>query len=232
MSKLFICFDINGSNYRLPLSSIRFECSGIWYPFHDLYSTRLCKVVFIDGEANNRKKYVDLLQCQGLNLANTSFYYARFTQTVLCAQIVQESIAPCGLSSADAYVSVNLIDNNWCRPPVCASTCADFATSEEVIAMTPDFCGGNTSAVTDSRVSLIRADFTVCALPANSLRYLNFENERCAKVVLHVLWDLWMNLKTADSEQTCHNYVPIVDENHQTQHLSAVSHPISHNAQQ
>jgi hypothetical protein len=37
--------------------------------------------------------------------------------------------------------------------------------------MTPAFCGGNSSAVTDNRISLIRADFTVCALPANSLRY-------------------------------------------------------------
>ncbi len=45
--------------------------------------------------------------------------------------------------------------------------------------MTPDFCGGNTSAVTDSRVSLIRADFTVCALPANSLRYLTSKMNVC-----------------------------------------------------
>jgi len=37
--------------------------------------------------------------------------------------------------------------------------------------MTPAYCGGNSSAVTDNRISLIRADFTVCALPANSLRY-------------------------------------------------------------
>jgi len=57
------------------------------------------------------------------------------------------------------------------RPPVCASTCADFATSEETIIMTPDFCGGNTSSLIDLRVNLVRADFTVCSLPANSLRY-------------------------------------------------------------
>ena len=56
-------------------------------------------------------------------------------------------------------------------PPVCASTCADFATSEERIIMTPDFCGGNSTSLTDLRINLVRADFTVCALPANSLRY-------------------------------------------------------------
>lgn len=56
------------------------------------------------------------------------------------------------------------------RPPVCASTCADYATSEETIIMTPELCGGNTTSLIDLRVNLVRADFTVCALPANSLR--------------------------------------------------------------
>jgi hypothetical protein len=43
------------------------------------------------------------MECQGINLMNTSYLYARFTQTVLCAQMVQESIGPCGLSQQDAY---------------------------------------------------------------------------------------------------------------------------------
>jgi len=60
---------------------------------------------------------------------------------------------------------------DWFRPPVCASTCADFATSEETIVMTPEFCGGNSSNLTDLRINLVRADFTVCALPSNSLRF-------------------------------------------------------------
>ena len=49
-----------------------------------------------------REKYVNLFQCEGINLSNTSFYYAQFTQTVLCAQMVQESIQPCGLTTAEA----------------------------------------------------------------------------------------------------------------------------------
>ena len=46
------------------------------------------------------------MDCTGVNLANTSYLYARFTTTVLCAQMVQESIEPCQLSQADAYGSV------------------------------------------------------------------------------------------------------------------------------
>jgi hypothetical protein len=51
-----------------------------------------------------RKKYQDTMQCSGLNLANTSFLYSRFTTTVLCGQMIQESITPCGLSQANAYI--------------------------------------------------------------------------------------------------------------------------------
>jgi hypothetical protein len=58
----------------------------------------------VERGITSRKKYEDLFQCQGLNLANTTFYYARFTQTVLCAQMVQQSIQPCGLSTADSYL--------------------------------------------------------------------------------------------------------------------------------
>jgi hypothetical protein len=43
------------------------------------------------------------MQCQNVNLTNTNDYYARFTETVLCAQMVQESIQACGLSQEDAY---------------------------------------------------------------------------------------------------------------------------------
>lgn len=42
--------------------------------------------------------------------------------------------------------------------------------------MTDAFCGGNSTQLTDSRIGLIRADFTVCALPANSLRYVRHKH--------------------------------------------------------
>jgi hypothetical protein len=110
------------------------------------------------------------MDCEGINLSNTSDLYARFTQTVLCGQMVQESIQPCGLTQAESYPFPFLSPLLIKRPPVCAATCADFATSEEIIVMTPELCGGTTENLTDLRVGLVRADFTVCALPANSLR--------------------------------------------------------------
>jgi hypothetical protein len=48
---------------------------------------------------------------------------------------------------------------------VCADTCAEYAISEEQIASTPDLCGSTAAAA----INQIRADFTNCALPANSL---------------------------------------------------------------
>ena len=59
------------------------------------------------AELTTRKKYQETMQCQGIDLMNTSYLYARFTQTVLCAQMVQESIQPCGLSQQDAYAPLS-----------------------------------------------------------------------------------------------------------------------------
>jgi hypothetical protein len=54
--------------------------------------------------ADERKKYEQVMGCTGIDLANTTFLYARFTTTVLCGQMIQESITPCGLSQANSYV--------------------------------------------------------------------------------------------------------------------------------
>jgi hypothetical protein len=115
-------------------------------------------------------------------------------------------------TSADVITNIS--------PPVCASTCADFATSEEIIVMTEAFCGGNTSQLTDSRINLIRADFTVCALPANSLRYVYFY--ALANLVLNASGVSKTNLKTAVSVQIYLNYARTVAELHQMQHHSVV----------
>ncbi|KAM3074595.1 hypothetical protein ACMFMG_008025 [Clarireedia jacksonii] len=50
-------------------------------------------------------------------------------------------------------------------PPVCADSCAQFAESESIIAADSQLC----SSPSSNAVSQIRADFTNCALPANSL---------------------------------------------------------------
>ena len=86
--------------------------------------------------------------------------------------MIQNSIEPCGLSSEQA-------------PPLCANSCvsddrvcqgrssltinlpkkAEFATSEHILSSNPALCGSRGA----DALAQIRADFTNCALPANSL---------------------------------------------------------------
>ncbi|KAF5026845.1 hypothetical protein F66182_1039 [Fusarium sp. NRRL 66182] len=97
-------------------------------------------------------KYQSLFGCSGLDLSNSSDLYARFTTTVLCNAIVQNSIEPCSLSEDQSR-------------PLCADDCAQFAQSEVYLTSDDDLCS-NPSA---SLLQLIRADFTNCALPGGSL---------------------------------------------------------------
>ncbi|EKG19284.1 hypothetical protein MPH_03147 [Macrophomina phaseolina MS6] len=97
-------------------------------------------------------RYVQLLGCTNVDLDNTTDVYARYTTSVLCNAIVQNSIDSCALSADESR-------------PLCADTCAEYAISEQEIAATPELCGTTSNNVN----SQIRADFTNCALPANSL---------------------------------------------------------------
>lgn len=96
-------------------------------------------------------RYQTLLGCSSVNLDNTTAFYARYTTSVLCNAIVQNSVQPCGLTG-DATA------------PLCASSCAEYAQSEQEITAS-DVCG---NAGSDA-LTQIRADFTNCALPADSL---------------------------------------------------------------
>ncbi|KAH0068846.1 hypothetical protein KCU96_g17675, partial [Aureobasidium melanogenum] len=98
-----------------------------------------------------QQRYSDLIGCSSFDLSNSSDYYARYTASVLCNAIVQNSISACDLTG-DA------------TRPLCANTCAEYAESEQSIAAS-DICGNANS----NAISQIRADFTNCALPANSL---------------------------------------------------------------
>lgn len=84
-------------------------------------------------------------------MANTTSYYARYTTSVLCNGIVQNSINPCGLRGG-------------ATKPLCADSCAQYAQSEREIAES-SLCG----TAGPNADSQIRADLTNCALPANSL---------------------------------------------------------------
>jgi hypothetical protein len=113
-------------------------------------------------------RYQQLLGCSKVDLSNTSSLYARYTTSVICNAMVQNSKNACGLSDEDSR-------------PLCADTCvrllpnilmnaadakqAQQATNEEAITVNPNLCGKPNSRFVDQ----IRADFTVCALPADSL---------------------------------------------------------------
>ena len=60
--------------------------------------------------ADQPSRYQRLLGCGNVNLTNTTNLYARYTVSVICNAIVQNSIKPCALSSAES-------------PPLCAESC-------------------------------------------------------------------------------------------------------------
>lgn len=97
-------------------------------------------------------KYQQLLGCHGIDLTKTKDIYARFTTTVICNAVIQNSRDACGLSDVAAR-------------PVCAETCAQQAESESIITANPELCPQLNSNADEQ----IRADFTNCALPAKSL---------------------------------------------------------------
>ncbi|KAJ9622206.1 hypothetical protein H2204_011638 [Knufia peltigerae] len=96
-------------------------------------------------------KYENIFGCDNVTLTNTSSYYARYTRSFICNGIIQNSKQPCGLSNTDSR-------------PLCADSCAEFALSEEEI-VSSSLCMGRNNDYADE----LRADFTNCALPANSI---------------------------------------------------------------
>lgn len=112
------------------------------------FDTQLSQYV---SEQYVQTKYINIFGCDNINLGNTSSYYARYTTSFICNGIVQNSKDPCGLSTADSA-------------PLCADSCAELALSEEHI-VSSDLCDGRK----DDYVDELRADFTNCALPANSI---------------------------------------------------------------
>ena len=66
--------------------------------------------IYLNHMADQPFRYQQLLGCGNVNLTNTTTLYARYTTSVICNAIVQNSIKPCALSSADS-------------PPLCAESC-------------------------------------------------------------------------------------------------------------
>lgn len=97
-------------------------------------------------------KYITLFGCSNVDLTNTTAYYARYTTSFICNGIVQNSRQPCALSDQNSR-------------PLCADSCAEFARSEETIISSTQLCSPRSANFADQ----LRADFTNCALPADSL---------------------------------------------------------------
>lgn len=77
-----------------------------------------------ENTADEPCRYQRLLGCGNVNLTNTTTLYARYTTSVICNSIVQNSIRPCGLSSADSA-------------PLCAESCVSGHTSRRRRLLTP-----------------------------------------------------------------------------------------------
>lgn len=97
-------------------------------------------------------KFTNIFGCDNVNLGNTSSYYARYTTSFLCNAIIQNSRDSCRSTPAQLA-------------PLCADACADMAISEEQIVSNNALCSGRF----DNYADQLRADFTNCALPANSI---------------------------------------------------------------
>ncbi|KAF2761715.1 hypothetical protein EJ05DRAFT_182744 [Pseudovirgaria hyperparasitica] len=108
-------------------------------------------VLFARIPLTTRRRYQQLIGCSSVNLDNTTDLYARYTNSVICNAIVQNSIGLC--------------DSSRDPEPLCADSCAEYAISEQEISASSDLCG----SAGPNALSQIRADFTNCALPARSL---------------------------------------------------------------
>jgi hypothetical protein len=99
-----------------------------------------------------QEKFQDRFQCGNVNFNSSDELYPRFTTSVLCNAIVQNSVDICGLSTQDAR-------------PLCADSCADFAQTEAYLISDDSLCSNPQGDIN----SLIRADFINCQLPPGSL---------------------------------------------------------------
>ncbi|KAI0469492.1 hypothetical protein F4859DRAFT_515986 [Xylaria cf. heliscus] len=109
---------------------------------------------YISGEWRARQ-YQTLLGCGAVDLSNDDLY-ARFTTSVLCNGIVQNSIPFCEMSDT-------------AKRPLCAPDCAQFAQSEEYVVADKSLC----PATGSNAQAQIRSDFEICALPADALSPTN-----------------------------------------------------------
>jgi hypothetical protein len=97
-------------------------------------------------------KFQNTFQCGNVDFNGSDELYPRFTTSVLCNAIVQNSVDICDLSTENSR-------------PLCADACADFAQSEAYLTADRSLCSNPRQDLNN----LIRADFINCQLPDGSL---------------------------------------------------------------
>ncbi|RYP81732.1 hypothetical protein DL769_001882 [Monosporascus sp. CRB-8-3] len=153
------CISLSGSTTCPAFSSASISPSGrasAFYPFLQFVSDTASFDEQVEQYVRTsyvQLKYQTLLGCGNVDLINTTEHYARFTTSVICNAIVQNSDRECGLTGDAAR-------------PLCADSCAQFAESEAYIAADNQLC---TDPNDDQVASQIRADFQDCVVPAKSL---------------------------------------------------------------
>ncbi|KAJ5741391.1 hypothetical protein N7533_010800 [Penicillium manginii] len=96
--------------------------------------------------------FSQVLGCEGLNSSAMNDYYSQYTTSVICSSLIQSSKSDCDLSDSKSE-------------PLCAESCALWATSEQEIMVNTNLCSGTD----EDYMKQIRADFTVCSSPSDSL---------------------------------------------------------------
>ncbi|GAM88552.1 hypothetical protein ANO11243_065850 [Dothideomycetidae sp. 11243] len=99
-----------------------------------------------------QQRFQQLIGCGSFNASDPTEYYARYTTSVICNAIIQNSVGTCGLTGQASA-------------PLCADTCALYAQNEQNIA-SGSACGTEGS----NAASQIRADLTNCQIPAQALQ--------------------------------------------------------------
>ena len=106
------------ANERQPISGVRLKCPAIRHPAESVRQLKPCSdpVRYVQSLFQYNAclltvhSYQQLIGCNNVNLTNTTSYYARYTTSVICNAIIQNSIGPCSLSGPATR-------------PLCAESC-------------------------------------------------------------------------------------------------------------
>src|SRR5438046_7511798 len=106
----------------------------------------------LHGQLLTRDRYGSLLGCGHINLQNTTDYYARYTTSLICNGVVQNSKTPCKLTGAATR-------------PLCADSCVRYL---ELASMPPFLANATTQAELANSEGLIVSTKQLCPNPGSN----------------------------------------------------------------